>query len=506
MNKGFDNNSPVPVKWKISSNFGIATANAGLLYILETLRLTGLFSNLPGSKDSSQGWTDAQMLTSLVLLNVTGFDRVSDVDRLEDDEGLRVIAEKMEPKIMGMSKRRIAERFRRVRRRIFPSSRSIHDWLGRFHLFGQKKFGMLDEAVRRLVELGFNISRSKFATIDLDATIIASHKKDCKPTYRAATGAVPNERGYQPLIAYCPEIKMVLYADMREGNVPASKGNLEAFEATLSRLPVGVEQAMLRTDCAGYQESIIRFCNDPSVRPEPLRRFETIALVTSAIRSPGLMKEVAQLPKEAWKPLLNEDGELSEIEEVAEVGFVSNMGARQKSSDVMRYVAIRRPVPNELGIGSDRVVDMEDGLAYKVSCCFTNIPAPDATASELANGLEPQSAEEIVRLSRNRCGGGESVHSVLKSDLAAGILPSGKIEPNAGWLQIAVLSLNIIALCRLHLGGEWLVARMKRFRAVWINNVGMISKRRRCTTLLLSNAGNHLARALSDLDYSRAPP
>ena len=76
------------------------------------------------------------MLTTLVLMNVAGLDRVSDVARLEEDEGLRVVAERMEAQIAGLSRRRIAEWFRRGRARIFPSSGSVHGRLERFHLFG----------------------------------------------------------------------------------------------------------------------------------------------------------------------------------------------------------------------------------------------------------------------------------------------------------------------------------------------------------------------------------
>ena len=82
---------------------------------------------------------------------------------------------------------------------------------------------------------------SAVATIDLDATIIRLFKKECEPTYHAATGNVPDERGDQPLIAVCPKIGMVLHAEMRTAvNIPVLKGNLEALEAAPSRLPESV--------------------------------------------------------------------------------------------------------------------------------------------------------------------------------------------------------------------------------------------------------------------------
>ena len=246
---------------------------------------------------------------------------------------------------------------------------------------------MLDEALHRLVRLGFASSGSAFVTIDLDATIIRSFKNECESIYRANTGDVPGERDYQPLIAFCPEVGMVLHAEMCAGNVPASKGNLEALEAVLGRLPQSVEGAMLRTDCAGCQERIIRFCNDPSARPEP------------------------------------------------------------------------------------------------------------------------RDAEAIVRLAHECCEQGKAVHLMLKSDLAADILPSGRIAPNAAWLRAAAITLNVVALLRVAaMGSEWLRARMKRLRAVWLHHIGMISRRRRRTTLFLPPAARHLVMDLDGLACSRAPP
>ena len=259
------------------------------------------------------------------------------------------------------------------------------------------------------------------------------------------SGGCPGERGFQPLIAFCPEIGMVLHGEMRNGNVPASKGNLEALAAVLDGLPRSVERAMVRMDGAGYQERIIRFCNNPSVRPGPLRRFGTVALVAGAPRTKALMEEVDRLPEDAWRPL-PADGEACRLG-VAELGFVPNMGARQGASHLMRFVATRRELPGELGVDPG------------------GIPA------------------------------------------AAGILPSGRLGANAAWLKAAAVTLNVIALLRtVSMGGGWLRARMKRIRAVWIHHVGMVSRRGRRTTLVLPPAARHVSLALDRLARSQAPP
>ena len=124
----------------------------------------------------------------------------------------------------------------------------------------------------------------------------------CLYTYRAAEGPVPGERGYQPLVAFCPELGMAPWLEARDGNVPASLDNERAIKETLLQLPGDVRRVTLRTDAAGYQDKVIRACNDPALRGEETQRFGTIGLNCGAARSERLMAEVARLPNGAWKP------------------------------------------------------------------------------------------------------------------------------------------------------------------------------------------------------------
>jgi len=48
--------------------------------------------------------------------------------------------------------------------------------------------------------------------------------------------------------------------------------------------------------------------------------------------------------------------------------------------------------------------------------------------AEKANGLKTMDAREVVAAAHERCGHGEEVHAVLKSDLAAGMMPSVRGE------------------------------------------------------------------------------
>ncbi len=208
---------------------------------------------------------------------------------------------------------------------------------------------LLREVTRRLVAAGVREAGAGAVTIDLDATIIDSGKRACLSTYRAASGSVPGERGYQPLIAFCPELGMVPWLEMRDGNVPAKLDNRRGLKEALLQLPDEVGHVVLRSDAAGYQEEVIRACNDPAFRREETRRPGTLGLICGAVRSEPLMAEVMD-------------------------------------------------------------------------------------------------SFEVVAAAHARCGHGEEVHAMLKSDLVGGMMPSGRFGANAAWL--AALAMNVLALLR----------------------------------------------------------
>lgn len=518
-------NRSSPVKVRIDDSGGPATALGGLVLVLRLLASTGILARLPRDLKPGQGWTDGHMLLALVLMNVAGLDRVSDIDRLERDRGLRRLVRRFEPAILGRRRDSVGRRFRRGRRRCLPSARSIHDWLESFHVAEAESLRVegaafippLSEGRASFLEVGRRVLAEaagrggmETATIDLDATIVASGKRESLHTYRAATGKVPGERGYQPLVAFCREAGMVPHLEMRDGNVPASLDNDRVLHETLLQLPETVERVTVRTDGAGYQESVIRYCNDPDSRPEAARRFGVIGLVCGATLSDALKAEVSRLPEDAWSPVPppERDGaaDAGSGLECAELGFVSEMAARQKRSHVVRYVVTRRPLPGQLGVGHDEIAGA-GGEAWKIRAYCTNFPAPDAERGDRASGPAATTPQEIVRLAHDRCGRGEEVHAVLKDDFAGGMMPSGRFGANAAWMAAAAVALNVVALLRrAALGPQWTWRRMKQVRARWLYHVARVVRRCRQTVVVLPGEARHVAEALRRLAPEPPPP
>ena len=66
------------------------TGLSGLVTYLELMHASGLKSSVErhvGLREHRQGWTDSQMITSLILLNLAGGESVSDLDVLDKDAG-----------------------------------------------------------------------------------------------------------------------------------------------------------------------------------------------------------------------------------------------------------------------------------------------------------------------------------------------------------------------------------------------------------------------------------
>jgi hypothetical protein len=104
----------------------------------------------------------------------------------------------------------------------------------------------------------------------------------------------------------------------------------------------------------------------------------------------------------------------------------------------------------------------------------------------------PENGLAILEWHRAKAGTVEHTHHVLKTELAAAALPSGKFGANAAWFRLNVLTYNLLtALKRLTLPGDLRTARPKRLRFLLFNTVGKVVTHARRTLLRLSGALEH---------------
>jgi hypothetical protein len=137
--------------------------------------------------------------------------------------------------------------------------------------------------------------------------------------------------------------------------------------------------------------------------------------------------------------------------EIAEVEFTP--GDWPKSAEPLRYVALRiTPLQ----------ADMFEATAPKYLAVVSN-------RREL-------SARELVRWHWQKAGTIEHVHRVLKDELGAGVMPSGRFGANAAWFRINALTFNVLTvLKRRALPERFRLARPKRLRFEWFTIPGKLA-------------------------------
>ncbi len=467
------------------------TGLAGLAAYLELWQVAGLGESVRrhlGLNQGSQGWTGAQMLVSLALLNLAGGECVEDLRLLEKDEGLGRVLRLAETHGMRRRERRAMEgRWRKERRRSVPSASAVFRFLNGFHDEEEESkrqphaafipvptAGLL--GLRRVnADLtGFlqRHARHEQATLDVDATLIETHKEQALYCYK-------KYKAYQPFTTYWAEAGLVLHTEFRDGNVPAGHQQLRMLEESLECLPAGVEQVLVRSDTAGYQQEFLRYCAEGRNQ-----RFGVIEFAVGVDATPEFKAAVARTAAKEWRELRREvDGRRVETgQQYAEVCFVPNWIGHSKNSPEYRFIAIREPLRNpplpgmedQAGL-SPHVMETAEGGWYKVFGIVTN------------RDLDP---EELVWWSRQRCGKGEEVHAVLKEDLAGGRLPSGLFGANAAWWAITALAFNLnSAMKQLALGKEWVSRRLKAVRFEVINLPGRVA--RHAGMLIISLSRGH---------------
>ena len=437
------------------------------------------FSELIGHhlQVKERGWTDAQMVSSLVMLNLAGGECVEDLSKVEKDEGFCQILRRVEQGGMKRRERREQERrWRKEQKRSVPSPSSVFRYLSAFHDGEQEKkrvegkafIPIPNEHLRGLVKVNQGVAAfvqkrtpQKTATLDQDATLVATAKRDALFNYKGF-------KSYQPLNTWWAEQQIVLHTEFRDGNVPAGYEQLRVFKEALAMLPEGVEKVRLRSDTAGYQHALLLYCEKGENE-----RFGRIEFAVGADVTPEFKKAVlTEVGDQDWKWIYKElDGIRTKTnQEWAEVCYVPNAIGHHKDGIIYRYIAIREPMGSMDLPGMSmpqqelpfQTVQM-DLQHYKLFGLVTNMD---------------WEGEKLIHWQRERCGKSEEAHSVMKGDFAGGKLPSGDFGENAAWWWIMILSMNLNTIMKRQvLGGSWASRRMKAIRFSFINIPGRIVER-----------------------------
>ena len=302
------------------------TGRAGLPLVLETMRALGLDQAIAQHvrvRERQSGYTETEKIEALVLLLAAGGTCVDDLRVLQADGGLRRLLGRQLPS---------ADRLRHFlyachddalvaqaqaerppdRVAYIPAENPVLQGLGRVNT----------ALVHRVAAEG----RSTTATLDHDATILESHKREAQPHYQ-------HGRGYQPVAVYWVEQDLVVTDEYRDGNVGAGMATLPGIQRAFANLPSTVTTFSFRADTACYDERTLKWLADPARPGGPRGR---IGFTIGADMTEDLHRVCAAAPEPAWQ--LFEDRP-NETVHCTEVEFTP--GDWPKRAQPLRYVALR---------------------------------------------------------------------------------------------------------------------------------------------------------------------
>jgi hypothetical protein len=408
------------------------TAYGGIPLFLRAARsldVAGLVKRYVHVKERQRGFDEASYVESFLVLNALGGDCLDDFNRLREDDGLREMLGHEVPSPEAARKFLYdfhdEERLKQAQAELAAGQVSyIPDESAPLRALAQVNQELVQEIGRRCAD-------QKIATIDLDATIIESWKKQAQPTYQGG-------KGYQPVLGAWAEMDLVVADEFRDGNVPAHSGLLPVTKRAFQALPATVNEFLFRGDSACWERELVNWLRDEK-RPEgPAGR---ITFAISVRMTPTLKKHILRLPEPLWKPYRDDTESRAECADM--LNYWPKEEDRPEGAGALRYVAIR--------IHRRQGELFADGSEVKYFV---------VTSNEWNWG-----PKKLLEWHREKAGTIEAVHDVLKNELAGGVMPCGRFGANAAWMRLALMTHNVLtALKRIGLPEPWLRSRPKRLR------------------------------------------
>ena len=231
----------LPFQYEVEKKSGGMTALAGLPTYLELGYVMGLskaIENRLKVRSGDQGWSDCETVMALILLNLADGQGMSDLDILEGDEGFcRVLRESVGFGKPRQERRALSNRLRKEPKRSVPSPSSASRFLYHFHDPEQEKLReagtsfipVPNDYMRAVMQVNGDFvgsvqrrSPQEIATLDLDATLVETNKKEALYCYKG-------HKAYQPLQVYWAEQGLILHSEFRDGNVWPARTTFVCF-------------------------------------------------------------------------------------------------------------------------------------------------------------------------------------------------------------------------------------------------------------------------------------
>ena len=447
----------LPYLVEVVADGDAVTGRAGLPLVLETLRALRLDQAIAQHvlvRERQSGYTETEKVEALVLLLAAGGDCLDDIAVLQADGGLRRLLERQ-----------------------LPSADTLRHFLYAFHddhliaaaqaarPAGQVAYIPAETAALQglarvntaLVHRVAARGKRATATLDHDATLQESHKREALPHYQGG-------RGYQPTAVYWVEQDLVVADEYRDGNVGAGMATLPLIQRAFASLPSTVTTLYFRADTACYDERTLQWLADPARPGGPAG---PIGFTIGADMTKELHAVCAAVAAAHWQ--LFEDRP-DETVHCTDVEFTP--GDWKKDAQPLRYIALR--------------------LRKKQGQLFAS--GADTKYLALVSNRWELAPAALLRWHWQKAGTIELVHDITKNELGAAVPPCGRFGANAAWYRLSLLTYNVLsALKSLALPPALSTARPKRLRFTVFTLAGRLVSHAGQLRLRVSRAAEALA-------------
>jgi hypothetical protein len=380
-------------------------SHAGSALLAQVADKTGLTRalgrELAGLKQRRSGHDQGRVIRDLAVMLAGGGDCLADLGAVRDQQAL------FGPVASGATAFRVIDRIA-----------SDPEGLGRLraaHALARERAWELIGAPQRL-------------TIDLDATLIASHsEKEC------AAGNFKGGYGFHPMLAYGDETGEALTGELRPGNAGANTAadQIAVAEQALEQIPAAHIEAieiLLRVDSAGASHELLDWCREARIR------YSVGYDLTEPVRA-----AILEIPERAWACALDQDGSERPNGQVCEITGLLDLAGWPAGSRVI----VRRERAHP---GAQLSFTDHDGHRFQA--------------------ILTDQAGEIAAVERDHRGRAR-VEDHIRNDKDTGLrnMPFRDFEHNRVWLELARIAHDLLCWTqRLLLTGELANAEPKRLR------------------------------------------
>ena len=383
--------------WKVEKSNEKMTSFAGLPMLTELAHRSKLIRDLDaisGIWERQGKYRTSDYVMSLALTLIAGGESLEDTRLLREDGGLQ-----------GWLWENL------------PAPNSLGEFLRRH---GHRTISRMGRVNARQVRRLLARQRRGDVTLDIDSSLVEADKKEAQKTYKGFDG-------YNPLLAWLDEPNVFLSGVFRPGN-SSPQSHLRSLVAQCRRLlPQGIK-LRLRSDSAGYNAEVLRYCDQYGIE------FSITADLDAAV-----MASIEAIPDEKWQLVIR--GEESFL--LAETVHV--MGHKSKHE---RLPAFRLIVTKKL---SGQLVLFKNPIKHRA--IITSLPETMSTLEVLDHHNDRGRMEKAI---------GE-----LKEGFGLDRLPCGQLMANAAFLQVCLIAYNLVQTFKnvaLPKGWEKFEVKNLRFR------------------------------------------